>query len=162
MKLTRFRGAFAGLMIASGTAAAVAAPATTEAERMIAFGSAFMEARVPAPKIRVPGPRDREEGRIILAQAGDQRVVQLEEQVRQLNGLVEELNFQILQMQEQMRKMQEDSDFRFQELENRRSDAGGATGGAAAPDSRTARGDDIEQIIETPQGTLAAPPQTAD
>jgi tol-pal system protein YbgF len=57
-----------------------------------------------------------------LAQAGDPRITQLEEQVRQLSGTIEELNFQILQMQEQMRKMQEDNEFRFQELE-KKSDA---------------------------------------
>ncbi|MCO5162101.1 MAG: tol-pal system protein YbgF [Mesorhizobium sp.] len=62
-----------------------------------------------------------------VAQAADPRIVGLEEQIRQLNGRVEEMNFQILQMQEQMRKMQEDVDFRLQELEQRRSDAGGAT-----------------------------------
>ncbi|HWK13709.1 MAG TPA: tol-pal system protein YbgF [Rhizobiaceae bacterium] len=172
MKLTRFRGAAVGLLIASGTAAAAAAPATTEVDRMVAFGSAFMEARVPAPKIRVPGPRNQEEGRIILAQAGDPRVTQLEEQVRQLNGLVEELNFQILQMQEQLRKMQEDNEFRFQELEQRRSDAGGsaprnrdtARSETAQPPQvgQTARNDTIEQIIETPNGTLNQPPATAD
>lgn len=50
------------------------------------------------------------------------RVNQLEEQIRQLNGKVEELTFQLLQLQELVRKMQEDSEFRFQELENR-SDA---------------------------------------
>jgi len=60
------------------------------------------------------------------AQVTDPRVAQLEEQVRQLNGLVEELNFQILQMQDQLRRMQEDNELRFQELEQRRSDAGGA------------------------------------
>lgn len=60
------------------------------------------------------------------AQATDPRVVQLEEQVRQLSGLVEELNFQILQMQDQLRRMQEDNELRFQEIEERRSDNGGA------------------------------------
>ena len=60
------------------------------------------------------------------AQVTDPRVAQLEEQVRQLNGLVEELNFQILQMQDQLRRMQEDNELRFQELEQRRSDATGA------------------------------------
>ncbi len=43
----------------------------------------------------------------------------------QARGTIEELNFQVLQMQEQMRKMQEDNEFRFQELEGKRSDAGG-------------------------------------
>ena len=57
------------------------------------------------------------------AQTTDPRVAQLEEQVRQLNGLVEELNFQLLQMQDQLRRMQEDNEMRFQEIEQRRSDA---------------------------------------
>ena len=57
------------------------------------------------------------------AQTTDPRVAQLEEQVRQLNGLVEELNFQLLQMQDQLRRMQEDNELRFQEIEQRRSDA---------------------------------------
>lgn len=59
------------------------------------------------------------------AQTNDPRVAQLEEQVRQLNGMLEELNFQILQMQDQIRRMQEDNELRFQEMEERRSDAGG-------------------------------------
>lgn len=62
-----------------------------------------------------------------LAQAGDQRVNALEEQVRSLSGTIEELNFQILQMQEQLRKMQEDNEFRFQELEQKRTDSGKRT-----------------------------------
>lgn len=65
-------------------------------------------------------------GTAARAQASDPRVAQLEEQVRQLNGLVEELNFQLLQMQDQLRRMQEDNELRFQEIEQRRSDAGGA------------------------------------
>ena len=64
-------------------------------------------------------------------QSGDAayRVQELEEQVRQLNGKVEELSFQLLQMQEQLRRMQEDNELRFQELEDRRSDASGSSGG---------------------------------
>lgn len=62
---------------------------------------------------------------VALAQASDPRIVVLEEQIRQLSGTIEELNFQILQMQEQLRKMQEDNEFRFQQLEGNRSDAGG-------------------------------------
>ena len=65
-------------------------------------------------------------GTAARAQATDPRVAQLEEQVRQLNGLVEELNFQLLQMQDQLRRMQEDNELRFQEIEERRSDASGA------------------------------------
>lgn len=61
---------------------------------------------------------------VLMAQAGDPTVQNLEEQLRALNGRVEELNFQINQMQEQLRKMQEDNEFRFQELEGgKKSDA---------------------------------------
>lgn len=77
---------------------------------------------------------------VLMAQAGDPRVSQLEEQIRQLTGKIEELNFQLLQMQEQMRKVQEDNEFRFQELEKgKRSDAGGKSDRnvASATHSRT-------------------------
>lgn len=64
-------------------------------------------------------------GTAAYAQVNDQRVNQLQEQVRDLSGKLEEMNFQILQMQEQMRKIQEDNDFRFQELEKKKkADAG--------------------------------------
>ncbi|MFP1630935.1 tol-pal system protein YbgF [Zhengella sp. ZM62] len=59
-----------------------------------------------------------------MAQTYDPRVTQLEEQVRQLNGRIEELNFQLLQMQEALRKAQEDNEFRLQQLEEKRSEAG--------------------------------------
>jgi len=60
-----------------------------------------------------------------LAQAADEvtRVNQLEDHVRRLSGQIEEMNFQLLQLQEQIRRMQEDNEFRFQELENKRSGA---------------------------------------
>ncbi|MGB6116763.1 MAG: YbgF trimerization domain-containing protein, partial [Mesorhizobium sp.] len=72
--------------------------------------------------------RASDQPEILLAQSSDARVVGLEEQVRQLNGRIEEMNFQILQIQEQMRKMQEDVDFRLQEVEQKRGDAGQASG----------------------------------
>src|SRR5690606_33211244 len=56
--------------------------------------------------------------------------------------------FQILQMQEQMRKMQEDNEFRFQELEQKKTDAG-------APAGNPARRDDSSVASAEP-----APPQT--
>ncbi len=65
----------------------------------------------------------------LLAQSAAEtafRVNEMQEQVRRLNGKVEELTFQLLQLQEQIRKMQQDNEFRFQELEEKRSDAGGA------------------------------------
>jgi tol-pal system protein YbgF len=82
-----------------------------------------------------------------LAQASDPRVVGLEEQLRQLNGRVEEMNFQILQMQEQMRKMQEDVDFRLQEIEGKKSDAGGTVPAVQPPTS----------VVEVPKGSLPPP-----
>jgi tol-pal system protein YbgF len=82
----------------------------------------------------------REEPPVVMAQAGDPRMAELQELVRQLNGRVEELNFQILQMQDQIRRMQEDTEFRFQQLE------GGAPG-AANPDR---------------QGALTPPPASQD
>lgn len=85
-------------------------------------------------------------GTAARAQATDPRVAQLEEQVRQLNGLVEELNFQLLQMQDQLRRLQEDNELRFQELEERRSDAPQATRpsdhAAAPPADEAGSGDD--------------------
>ncbi|MBX3597526.1 MAG: tol-pal system protein YbgF [Rhizobiaceae bacterium] len=60
---------------------------------------------------------------VILAQVGAQAI---DEQLRQMNGRIEELNFQIMQLQEQIRKMQEDNEFRFQELEEKKTDAGGS------------------------------------
>jgi tol-pal system protein YbgF len=84
--------------------------------------------------------------RVQLAQAGDPRIPALEEQVRELNGKVEELNFLLLQMQDQIRKMQEDNEFRLQQLEERRGDAG------ANPDRRTADG-----AATPPAGSATAP-----
>jgi len=69
-----------------------------------------------------------------MAQAGDPRVTQLEEEIRKLSGTIEELNFQVLQMQEQMRKMQEDNEFRFQQLEG--GTAGSAEKKSEAPPVR--------------------------
>ncbi len=63
---------------------------------------------------------------VLLAQSTADNAVQvnqLQELVRKLNGQVEELTFQLLQLQEQIRKMQEDNEFRFQELEDKHSDA---------------------------------------
>lgn len=78
------------------------------------------------PSLRLPGISQRSEAAPVqLAQASDPRITQLEEQVRQLSGTIEELNFQLLQMQDQLRRMQEDNELRFQEMEGRRTDAGG-------------------------------------
>jgi tol-pal system protein YbgF len=100
------------------------------------------------PQADLPGmPSIRSDAPVLLAQAGDPRVTQLEEQIRQLSGTIEELNFQILQMQEQLRKMQEDNEFRFQQLEGggagtppRRSDAGQQQPPAQGPNRQQAAG----------------------
>ena len=100
--------------------------------------------------VSTPG-RDRAGG-IVVAQATDPRVMQLEEQVRALNGRLEELNFQILQMQEQIRKMQEDNEFRLQELEKKAGIAGGAKSPsvAEAPAGDTKPADPAGQTAATP------------
>ncbi len=104
-----------------------------------------------------------------LAQAGDPRVTTLEEQLRQLSGTIEELNFQILQMQEQMRKMQEDNEYRFQEIEGKRSDSGGTKDGQAT--AGKPRSENSEPAVPVTgatasvqagqQSTVAAAPATA-
>lgn len=95
---------------------------------------------------------------ILMAQAGDPRVSQLEEQIRQLTGKIEELNFQLLQMQEQMRKVQEDNEFRFQELEKgKRSDAGGKDDRTVA--SATHKKDNVEASPDASTDSAAVDPQ---
>ncbi len=96
-------------------------------------------------------------GTTAFAQANDQRVIQLQEQVRNLTGKLEEMNFQILQMQEQMRKIQEDNEFRFEELEKKKkADAGSdASINTAAADS-AAVGSADETGDKEPRRTAAA------
>jgi tol-pal system protein YbgF len=136
---SRQQGMFVGSRHGQFVKAAATDRAPEPSEVLRAFGQEFADGIRPVPKIRVPG--DRAQGMqvgsrpIQLAQAGDPRVVQLEEQIRQLNGLVEELNFQVLQMQDQLRRMQEDYEFRFQQLE-------GSGDGVAEPAAGTQqRGD---------------------
>src|SRR6185436_15692021 len=76
---------------------------------------------------------DGDNAPVVMAQASDPRVTQLEEEIRRLSGTIEELNFQVLQMQEQMRKMQEDTDFRFQELEKSGTASTGKKSEATSP-----------------------------
>ncbi|MEP9387216.1 tol-pal system protein YbgF [Mesorhizobium sp. KR9-304] len=95
------------------------------------------------------GGKEKPAGTVELAQAGDPRITALEEQVRALSGTIEELNFQILQMQEQMRKMQEDNEFRFQELEQKKTDAG-APAGTKAPSQ--------DNVASAPADPAASPP----
>ena len=77
---------------------------------------------------------------IIQVQSGDAayRVSVLEEQVRQLNGRIEELTFQLLEMQEKLRRQNEDTEFRFQELEQKKGSLDdGATDNLASNDGET-------------------------
>ncbi|PSH69112.1 tol-pal system protein YbgF [Phyllobacterium brassicacearum] len=102
---------------------------------------------------------------VLMAQAGDPRVSQLEEQIRQLTGKIEELNFQLLQMQEQMRKVQEDNEFRFQELEKgKRSDAGGKSNRtvASATHTRTTGEASTDASAATNQSGSMTSPDTTD
>jgi tol-pal system protein YbgF len=70
---------------------------------------------------------------VVLAQAMDPRVGQLEEQIRSLNGRIEEMSYQLLQMQEQLRKTQEDNEYRFQELEGGKGGGSGKSGALDKP-----------------------------
>ena len=81
------------------------------------------------------------EGNVVLAQAMDPRVGQLEEEIRSLNGRIEEMSFQLLQMQEQLRKTQEDNEYRFQDLES-----GKAKGKSGALEKPVNGGNADEQI----------------
>jgi tol-pal system protein YbgF len=91
----------------------------------------------PLPPVDVPVSNNR----MLLVQATDPRVFQLEEQMRQLNGRIEELNFMVLELQEMIRKMQKDNEFRFQELEGQKQGAAppapGGTDTASAPAAGT-------------------------
>lgn len=148
---TVFCGAVAAQFILAGN---VAAAEQDAAASLKGLGLAYLSQRAPEPKVRRPGPRDGVNGVVQLAQAGDPRLLELEEQVRRLHGLVEELNFQVLQMQDQMRKMQEDNEFRFQQLE-------GSGDGVMQPlpgaDQKT-EADGVETIIADPDGSLASTP----
>jgi tol-pal system protein YbgF len=107
------------LLLLSGTAGMTS-------EGMLSPRSGVHANIVANRSIGLPGVFDETSAApIVLAQAGDPRITQLEEEIRKLSGTVEELNFQVLQMQEQLRKMQEDNEFRFQELE-KRGEAGAA------------------------------------
>ncbi|MCV0394139.1 MAG: tol-pal system protein YbgF [Rhizobiaceae bacterium] len=124
-------------------------PCATTALALAIAGNAAAESAGPyaVPMPSLPGHALTDTGSVIVAQAGDPRVTQLEEQVRQLNGLVEELNFQILQMQEQIRKMQEDNEFRLQQLEER--------SGIEAPDGQAT-------ASSTPSGGPSLPNDSID
>lgn len=132
------------------------AQATERAGLFDAFKTAENAGGLSLPKIGLPklfGSKEQPSGSITVAQAGDPRVTAMEEQLRSLSGTIEELNFQILQMQEQIRKMQEDNEFRFQELEQKKTDAG------APSDSNVASAPAIGPATQAPvnQATSPAP-----
>ena len=102
------------IMLLSGTAASAAAQSD----------GGLSLPKIGLPKLFGNSSSEPPARSVQMAQASDPRITALEEQIRSLAGTVEELNFQILQMQEQMRKMQEDNEFRFQELEGKKTDAG--------------------------------------
>lgn len=96
-------------------------------------------------------------GTTAFAQASDQRVIQLQEQVRDLTGKLEEMNFQILQMQEQMRKIQEDNEFRFEELEKKKkADAGSDQSTQTAAADSAAVSSDGASAEKEPRQTASA------
>jgi tol-pal system protein YbgF len=120
------------------------------------------ESGLSLPRLGLPklfGGKEKPAGQVELAQAGDPRITALEEQVRSLSGTIEELNFQILQMQEQMRKMQEDNEFRFQEIEGKRTDAGAPADNdvAAAPSAPAVPPAAEDQAAAQPDATPAVP-----
>ena len=136
---------------------------------MLALGGAAIAANGGNDKPEMAGGLPgvftaRQEAPVVMAQAGDPMVQNLEEQVRALNGRVEELNFQINQMQEQLRKMQEDNEFRFQELEGgKKSDASSPTTGrqqTEAPQATPPAGDRTASAGQ--DGAAVAPAQPLD
>ena len=108
---------------------------------------------VPLPRAAVTADQP-----VVLAQAFDPRITQLEEEIRKLNGRIEEMNFQILQMQESLRKAQEDNEFRIQQLEEKKSDAGDTVPGTPSGKdlaSAAAKGTPGEAVAESPTTVTA-------
>jgi tol-pal system protein YbgF len=137
---------YAGPLLAHETAGGMAAgvPAT-----LLAFTVPGLEAA------RRAAPRDG----VTLAQAAEPQLNDLQEQIRQLNGKVEELNFQILQMQDQIRKQQQDNEYRLDQLEKKRTDAGMDAGGggdvARATPERKPGDQDVKSIIDAPDNNAS-------
>jgi tol-pal system protein YbgF len=144
---------------------AVLVPLTYASPLLAQENAGRTAAEMPATLLafNVPGletaRRAAPRGGVTLAQAVEPQVNDLQEQVRKLNGKVEELNFQIIQMQDQMRKQQQDNEFRFEQLEKKRTDAGadagtdvarsdtGANAGRAGRDAGSSSGD-VKSIID--------------
>lgn len=117
----------------------------------------------PVPQGDLPGVfSSQSQAPVVMAQAGNQA---LDEQLRQMNGRIEELNFQIMQLQEQIRKMQEDNEFRFQELEEKKTDAGGGKTQRkhtmATPDTDPASGSAAANMSTPTQPSVGSTETTA-
>lgn len=97
-----------------------------------------------------------EEPQVQLAQAGDPRILQLEEQIRQLNGRIEELNFLLLQTQDQIRKMQEDNEFRLQQLEEKQGSVRTSPSQDAAQNGQGGVGNGVGGLAGTGEGIPGA------
>jgi len=65
----------------------------------------------------------------------DQRISQLEEQLRQATGDIEKYQYDMNQLKAKLDRMQQDDDFRFKQIEEKQSNAGAAApaAGQAAP-----------------------------
>ena len=122
----------------------------------------LLSASLTAPALAAgPAPSPVHDPLLVPVQT-DYRVNELQEQVRELNGKVEELTFQLLQLQEQIRKMQEDNELRFQELEDKRSDASGGPeerlGKPEAPGADAPGAQAADQTDASGAGVATAPP----
>ena len=163
MKFRSITGSAVVLLLLSGTAGMTSDG--TRARQSDAHAAA------PHRSVGRPGVFDHsDEAPIVLAQAGDPRITQLEEEIRKLSGTVEELNFQVLQMQEQLRKMQEDNEFRFQELEKRGEAGAAADKKTEVTRPRAGEATTADQVARTNDGTVGTvapddgtmPPAAAD
>lgn len=149
------------LSILIGALALPLAASAYAAPRDIDLSPAAISSIGPSALLPEMAGTTAEEPTIQLAQVSDPRVVGLEEQVRQLNGQVEEMKFQLLQIQEQMRKMQEDVDFRLQEMEGKRGDAGQAEPTRKAEARQPGASGKAGQAEQTASAETASRPATA-
>ena len=148
---------------------AVLAPLAYASPLLAQENAARMAAETPATLLafNVPGleasRRAAPRGPVTLAQAAEPQINDLQERIRQLNGKVEELNFQIIQMQDQMRKQQQDNEYRLEQLEKKRTDAGAdastnvarADAGAGAGRDANSSGGNVKSIIDASGGATS-------
>ena len=142
---------------------AVLAPLVYASPLLAQENAARTAVEVPATLLafNVPGLETARRGTprsgVTLAQAAEPQINDLQEQVRKLNGKVEELNFQIIQMQDQLRKQQQDNEFRFEQLEKKRTDAGADAGADVARAGRDANssGGNVKSIIDASGGATS-------